>query len=191
MNVTISLEGTSPLLMHNPQMVDPDFDLNRQIKALTSKRKKTDDDLRAIERLEWFGGLYVDNGVIVQPTAKVRKCLINAARIFKQGKQVERALSFKSMYAPLEYDGPAEPQKAFADHAFHSRLSVGVGGKRVMRVRPKFSPWRLSVDGLFIEDAGLNLDEFERIVEMAGMVEGLGDGRVIGYGRFTAKVAWS
>lgn len=191
MNARIELVGTSPLLMHNPQMVDPDFELNRQIKALTSKRKKTDDDLRSIEKLEWFGGLYVQDGVIVQPSSKIRKCLINTAKISKMGKMVERALSFGSLYVPLIYKGPEDPQQVFQDAAFHSRLSVGVGNKRVMRVRPKFFPWSLVVSGVFVEDAGLNPEELERIVELAGVVEGIGDGRNIGYGRFTGKVVFS
>ncbi|MBK8123994.1 MAG: hypothetical protein IPK54_10670 [Dokdonella sp.] len=72
--------------MHNPRMVDPEYDLNRQIKAITGKRKKTDEDLREIERLEWYGGLYEENGVVVQPTSKVRKCLIEAAKIRKPGE---------------------------------------------------------------------------------------------------------
>ena len=191
MNVTITLTGTSPLLMHNPQMVDPEFEINRQIKALTTKRKKTDDDLKAIQRLEWWGGLYMQDGIIVQPTAKVRKCLINTARISKQGKMVERALSFTSLHVPLVYRGPDDPQDVFQDEAFHSRLSVGVGTKRVMRVRPKFLPWALTLSGIFLEDAGLNVDEFNRIVELSGMVEGIGDGRAIGYGRFAGSVVWS
>ena len=191
MQIEISLTGTSPLLMHNPQMVDPDFDLNRQIKAITSKRKKTDDDLRQIERLEWFGGLYVQDGVIVQPTAKVRKCLINTAKISKMGKMVERAISFGTLNTPLVYQGPENPLDVFEDQRFRSRLSVGVGNKRVMRVRPKFLPWALTVSGVFVEDAGLNPEDVERIVELAGVVEGMGDGRNIGYGRFTGKVMWS
>lgn len=191
MRVQITFTGTSPLLMHNPQMVDPEFELNRQIKSLTAKRKKTDDDLRQIERLEWFGGLYVENGVIVQPTSKARKCLINTAKISKMGKMVERALSFTALNVPLVYEGPSDPQKVFADPAFHSRLSVGVGNKRVMRVRPKFFPWSFTVSGVFVKDAGLNPDDLERIVEMAGVVEGIGDGRNIGYGRFSGKVVFS
>lgn len=192
MNVTIVLTGTSPLLMHNPQMVDPEFQINREIKALTSKRKKTEDDLRQIERLEWFGGLYVDDaGTVVQPSSKVRKCLINTARISKLGKQVERAVMFSDLYVPLTYHGPRDVKQLFEDKAFHSRLSVGVGNKRVMRVRPKFMPWSLTVSGVFIEDAGLNVDEFTRIVDLAGTVEGIGDGRAIGYGRFTAQAVLS
>jgi hypothetical protein len=188
MKITIELTGTSPLLMHNPRMVDPDFELTREIKSITSKRKKTDEDLQNIEKLEWFGGLYEENGVVVQPTAKVRKCLINTGRISKMGKMIERALSFSSLNVPLIYEGPKEPAKLFGNKVFHSRLSVGVGNKRVMRVRPKFFPWALRVPGLFIEDAGINFDEFRRIVELAGVVEGIGDNRANGYGRFSAEV---
>jgi hypothetical protein len=188
MNISITLTGTSPLLCHNPRMVDPEFELNRQIKSLTSKRKKTDDDLNHIERLEWYGGLYEQNGIIVQPSSKVRKCLINAAKISKQGKGVERTLSFGDLNVPLIYDGPKDIDEVFADKRFHSRLSVGIGNKRVMRVRPQFFPWALRINGLFVEDAGLNFDEFERILELAGVVEGVGDARAIGYGRFTAAV---
>ncbi len=188
MNIEIKLTGTTPLLMHNPRMVDPEFDLNREIKTITSKRKKTDDDLKQIERLEWYGGLYEVNGAIVQPTAKVRKCLINTAKIHKQGKAVERALSFRALNVPLDHGGPDSIDKLYQDKAYHSRLSVGIGGKRIMRVRPQFSQWSLTLGGLFVEDAGLNLDELERLVEMAGIVEGIGDNRVNGYGRFVGAI---
>jgi len=188
MKITMEVTGTSPLLMHNPRMVDPEFDLNRQIKAITVKRKKTDEDLRQIEMLEWYGGLYDTDGVVVQPTSKLRKCLINAGKISKQGKGIERALSFSELNVPLIYEGPRDIKQLFADKMFHSRLSVGIMGKRVMRVRPQFSNWGLLVHGLFIEDAGMNIDELERIAELAGLAEGIGDNRVNGYGRFTVKI---
>jgi hypothetical protein len=188
MHFTLKLVGTSPLLMHNPRMVDPEFDLNRQIKALTAKRKKTDEDLKQIERLEWYGGLYAENGVVVQPTSKVRKCLVNTAKIMKLGKGIERAVSFATLNVPLEYEGPRDIDEIFAQSRFHSRLSVGVNGKRVMRVRPSFFPWAMTLSGVFVTDAGVNIDELQRIVELAGMVEGIGDNRVNGYGRFTTTL---
>lgn len=188
MKILVEVTGTSPLLMHNPRMVDPEFDLNRQIKALTSKRKKTDEDLKNIEALEWHGGLYEENGVIVQPTSKLRKCLVNTAKISKMGKAIERALSFFEVNVPLIHDGPKKIEDLFKEPRFHSRLSVGISGKRVMRVRPQFFPWALKVQGLFVDDAGLNFDELQRIIELAGVVEGIGDNRVNGYGRFNAVV---
>jgi hypothetical protein len=169
-------------------MVDPEFELNRAIKGLTSKRKKTDEDLRQIEKLEWYGGLYEDQGVIVQPTAKVRKCLIETGKISKQGKMIERAISFAALYIPLVHDGPKDIDAVFANRQFHSRLSVGVGNKRVMRVRPQFYPWAIIAEGVFVEDVGLNLDELQAIMELAGVVVGIGDNRVNGYGRFVGRV---
>lgn len=188
MRITITVTGTSPLLMHNPRMVDPDFALNREIKAITSKRKKTDTDLKEIERLEWYGGLYEVNGVVVQPTSKLRKSIVNAARVRKLGKAVERALAFAELHVPLDYDGPRAIDEVFAAPRFHSRLSVGVGNKRVMRVRPQFFPWGLTVTGVFVPDVGINLDELTQIIHDAGLIEGIGDNRVNGYGRYTATV---
>lgn len=188
MRLNLKLTGTSPLLMHNPRMVDPNFDLNREIKALTGKRKKTDADFETIERLEWFGGLYEENGIVVQPTSKVRKCLINTGKISKMGTAVTRAVNFIQLNVPLIYDGPKEIEKIWEIERFRSRLSVGIGGKRVMRMRPQFFPWALVLDCVFIDDAGLNFVEFLRIVELAGLAEGIGDNRVNGYGRFTAEV---
>lgn len=188
MEIRLTITGTSPLLMHNPRMVDPDYPLNREIKAITSKRKKTDEDHKEIERLEWYGGLFEEDGVIVQPTSKVRKCLVNTGRISRLGKTIERAVMFNALNVPLTYDGPKNIHDIFSDVRFHSRLSVGIGQKRVMRVRPKFFPWAMQLDGILLVDAGINFDELTRLVSLAGRVEGIGDNRVNGYGRFSAQL---
>lgn len=192
MNIIVELKGTAPLLMHNPRMVDPNYEMNVRIKELTSKRKKTEADLRMIEELEWWGGIYTENvggkEIIVQPSSKVRKCLVETARINKQGRQVERAVSFLHLNEPLIYRGPRDIQAVFGDKTYWSRLSVKVGTSRVMRVRPAFPEWGLVLPGIFIEDAGLNFSELERIVALSGQVSGIGDNRVNGYGRFVGSV---
>jgi hypothetical protein len=191
MNIRVSFIGTSPLLMHNPRMVDNEFEINREIKVLTSKRKKTDDDLDAIGRLEWYGGLYTaENGkglIVVQPTSKMRKCVVETGRIHKLGKQVERALNFETLNVPLAHDGPKNIDELFSSGRFTSRLSVGIGQKRVMRVRPSFFPWTLVADAVFLEDV-MNFEELANLVNLAGRAVGVGDNRVNGYGRFTGTV---
>jgi hypothetical protein len=193
MIVRVYMKGTTPLLMHNPQMVDPMFEINREIKALTGKRKKTDDDLRQIEKLEWYGGLYLEeNGDgrshLVQPTSKPRKAIVEAGKTCKLGKSVERALTFDHVYERLQYDGPDDVDELWkAGTRYVSRLSVGIGNKRVMRVRPKFFPWAMTADALFLEDV-LNFEELVRLAELAGRGIGIGDNRVNGYGRFECRV---
>ncbi len=180
-------------------MVDPEFEVNRQIKLLTNKRKKTTEDFEEIGRLEWLGGIYtaeVDGRMCVtQPCSKVRKCLINAAKITKQGKQIERAIVMTQSNVPLIYDGSekrpelsAELDRLISNPVFHSRLSVGVGKNRVMRVRPQFSTWALVVPAMFVPDAGLNFHELQGIVSLAGIAERIGDNRVNGYGSFIGIV---
>jgi len=188
MKIRIEIVGTQPLLMHNPRLVDSQDPIVQQIKALTSKKKKTESDVHQIEKLEWYGGIYADEAGVYMPTSSVRKSLINTARMSKLGKAVERTILLEGTSVALTYDGPEDIDELYADKTYHSRLAVGVGQKRVMRVRPKFPRWALSVDGVFIDDAGLTFSELERIVELAGQAEGIGDGRAIGYGRFAGKV---
>ena len=196
MQIEIILLGKSAMLMHNPQMVDSECEYTRAIKALTSKRKKTDEDLKEIEKLEWHGGLYTTKfgeGLRVsQPSSKIHKCLVNTARILKLGKGIERSLIMNEQHAPLIYegsekvkDGEKEIERLSKSPAFTSRLSVGINGKkRVMRIRPEFLPWALVMGAMFITSAGVSFQELQHIVELAGDAERIGDNRVNGYGAF-------
>jgi hypothetical protein len=53
------------------------------------------------------------------------------------------------------------------------RLAVNVSNQRVMRMRPSFFPWSLVYDAYLFEDA-MDFDDLQRIIERAGIVEGLG-----------------
>lgn len=187
MDIKLEITGTSPMLMHNISLADPDNPIVREIQTYTGKRKKTEDDRRAIERLEWFGGLYVEDGRIVMPTGNIRKSFIQAGKISKQGTQVTRALQFTEMNVPLSYDGPDDPKELFKLAEFHDRAAVGISGKRTMRVRPKFPRWALVADAILLESV-MDIQDLERVAELAGKAEGLGDNRVNGFGRFAVKI---
>jgi len=189
LRLQIEMVGTRPLLCHNVQMADTQNQHARDLKLLTKKKTKTDEDYRQMARTEWFGGLYIDESILgpVMPTANIRRCLKAAATVTKQGKAVERALAFVDFAIPIAYDGPREIAKLRDDPAFQNRAMVRVGMTRVARVRPQFAQWALTAEARFIDDA-MNLDDFQRVVELAGEIEGLGDNRVNGYGRFVGTV---
>lgn len=187
MDIRLEITGTSPMLMHNIQLVDPDNPFVKEIATYTSKRKKTEDDRREIERLEWFGGLYTEDGQVVLPTGNIRKSFVNAGKISKQGTQVTRALSFSGLSVPLVYDGPEDIEILFKDSRFHNRAAVGVGNKRIMRVRPQFIQWSAAANAILLEDV-MDLEDLTRVATRAGLSEGIGDNRVNGYGRFIVKV---
>lgn len=189
MRIQIEMTGTSPLVMHNAQLSDPLNKWAKEIAALAKKKKKTEEDHLEIGKLEFLGGLYVGAGGIVMPTPNIKRCLIKAAVIRRQGKAVERALLPVAQEFLLIYDGPKQPEKLWADEQYRFRASVKVGQSRVQRTRPRFPRWQLASEWELMTDAGLNLDEFERICTEAGLIEGLGDHRSLGSGRFDAAVA--
>jgi hypothetical protein len=187
MNITLELTGTMPMLMHNIALADPDNPIVQEISTFTSKRKKTEDDRRAIERLEWFGGLYVQDGRVVLPTANIRRCLVEAGKVTKQGTQITRALSFGELYVPLAYEGPSSVEELFKLPQFHDRAAVGIQGKRPMRVRPKFPTWAVVASAVLLESV-MDIDDLRRVTALAGQAIGIGDNRVNGYGRFSAQI---
>ena len=75
MKISINLFGTTPLLVHNVQLADPDNTFARKIATITGKRKKTPEDRAVIADLEWMGGLYMDGDECVMPTANFTWCL--------------------------------------------------------------------------------------------------------------------
>lgn len=187
MKVRLSIEGTAPLLMHNIRLADPLHPITKAMKAISSKRKKTDDDMEQLARLEFEGGLYLhpDLGPYL-PGANVEKCIVEGGRITKQGKQVERGLFVVDNEVPLLYQGPRSADDLWADQNFRDTSAVKVGQSRVMRTRPKFSSWAADVDAE-IDPGMLALDVLAGIVDDAGAKVGLGDYRPR-YGRFTATI---
>jgi hypothetical protein len=183
------LRGVTPLAMHNPQMVDKDNEIVKLIAKITDKssRNQTEEDRAEIQRLEFFGGLYCSQDGPYLPVANVQGCLISAAKARRLGTTMNRALSPVGMVVPLVYPGPRDPAMLWADPQYRWLTSVGVGAKRVMRMRPQFPVWELSVDFELLADV-LDLADLRDIANLAGRIEGLGDGRKIGRGRFVVEV---
>lgn len=187
MKVRLTLSGTAPLLMHNIQLADPLNPIVRAMKEISGKRKKTDEDLLRLAELEFKGGLYMTDelGPYV-PGVNVEKCLVEGARITKQGKQVERGLFVIDNESPLLYKGPRTAEALWADESFRSRLAVKVAQARVQRTRPIFRDWALEVTAE-VDSALLNLESVASIASDAGSMVGIGDYRPR-YGRFTTEV---
>jgi hypothetical protein len=188
MRVVTKLTGTRPLLLHNVQLANPDNYWSKQIAAITKKRKKTEEDRAAIADLEWEGGLYVHNGVISMPTANVLRCLCETAKIGKQGKTINRALTPTDLSVPLVYSGPQDLEELRRKPEFRDQAMVRVGTQRILRTRPIFRSWALFLEWELLTEV-LDFSDFESIVLQAGRVEGLGDNRKNGYGRFAAEVS--
>lgn len=189
--ITLKSAGR-PLLMHNGRLADP---LDPATKALKSATKKpastrTDDDLLEIAHLEWIGGMYFDPEVGPYiPGENIERLLLDAARMTKQGKNIERGVYVDTLVNRLAYKGPRDLDGLWADANFRLTCSAKNPGQkaRIMRCRPRFpGPWEVSTEGGF-DPAILDFDVLAEIADTAGRMIGLGDWRPR-FGRFTAEL---
>ena len=189
--IRLKLTGQSPILMHSDRYANPLDASTKAHKVLTGKRKKLDEDHEAIAKSEWVGGLYFDSeiGPFI-PGQNVKSALVNAAKIQKLGAAFKRAVIVLDDKARLEYKGPRTIEGLFADSKFVDVRSVKIGTSRLMRYRPKFAEWSLTVEIMFSPEM-VELDDVRRAAENAGLFVGIGDYRPESggsFGRFTAEV---
>lgn len=191
-----TVEGTSDLLLNNPQTIDPTNDFTKRMKAITGKRVKVDADHYALMRLEWEAKLYFDkNGDIALPGLQFGACMLSAAKKQRKGDQVKSGLFIDGNF-PLEYEGrqenpckdPDNPTYFLAqlweDPQFHLTVAARVGKAMIMRTRPRFDKgWRCTF-ALEYNDEILNLGDITKFLQYGGEMIGVGDWRPR-YGRFT------
>ncbi len=187
---TLNITGTTPLLMHSARLVAPLDPITKEKSQAVAayKKSKTDADYELMNRLEYFGALYIDDdlGPYI-PTANIEKCLFEAGTVTRQGTKVRTALIIEELLgAPLIYQGPRTAEALWEDRNFVNAASIKVQQARLMRYRPQFRSWAVEFHGV-IDDSLINFDDFVEIARKAGL-KGLGDWRPR-FGRFEATVA--
>lgn len=196
----VTLTGVSPMIQHNGQLADSLNPITREMKRLTSKKKKTDEDQAALSKLEWYGGLYVDgdlttdNGNIMADDAArivvdglaIESMLVKAGKKAKNGDAFKAGLLCDGLF-PLEYSGPQNINELFNAGKHVLRRGVVVMGKRIIRTRPMFREWKLKLKVQYLPSV-LNDNEIYEAFETAGTIVGLLDYRPR-FGRFTVERA--
>lgn len=175
--VRVTIEGVSPLLLHSDKGANPLSVEAKSLKAVSSKRKKSEEDHFEMVRIEWMSGLYLDkSGRVAVPVENVRAAIRDGAKLSKLGKEISRKVFIDGTHMAIAYDGPRDLEKLFDDARFRDTRSVRVGQQRVMRTRPHFDKWALSFDAYWDSDS-FDTDLFARCLESAGKFIGIGDFR--------------
>jgi hypothetical protein len=177
----------SALLTHNERLASRMDPIAREMSAIASKRKKTDDDLNEMARLELLGGCYItDDGLVGIPAWNVFRSIQDGARLNKLGRHVERGVVPASVdIVPIKHAGPATPAGMW-DAACFDQRSVKVGQSKVTRTRPRFTDWVVDVE-FYLDTEILQLNDFQMVTENAGRLVGLGDYRPR-FGRFDIDI---
>jgi hypothetical protein len=137
---TLSLVGTSPLLMSSAE-TDPDSEPYRAFALLGEKKKKSLDDKARLREMEWKLRLYLDEKIGPYiPGKNIKEMIRSSATKWKRGEDIKRSLVVIQNRIPLLYDGPRD-EKGLWDAGYRYTTMVansGPGAGRVMRCRPMF-----------------------------------------------------
>jgi hypothetical protein len=176
--------------LHNVRLADPDEPIVRQIAELTAKKSSmTQADRLETARLKFLGGLYYDSKIgPYLPAAHIFASMIAAARKVRKGQDVESGLIWLADKAPLQYDGPRDPEKLWNGGVspFVDRRMVTVNRARVPGIRPIFPGWSAEISIEF-DDTVLDLSALTGYARRAGRI-GVGDYRRF-YGRYRPEIS--
>jgi hypothetical protein len=178
--IKVTVEGRSPLLMHNPRLADPGDGWTKQIKEITklSSKKRTDEHVMRLRECEYMGGLYIDEvlGPYV-PDSWVEGVIREGAKKVERGlaSTIIAGLTCEEQMMPLQYNGPRDAKSLYESNQFFDSRIVVVNNARVVRIRPRFNlPWSFNCTLLIYKDL-LNVDQVQKSFTAGGMYKGVGD----------------
>lgn len=185
--ISIKIVGTSPMLMHSETLANPLHELTKAHKAVSGKKKKSEEDLHFLLESEWSAGMYHDDEIgPYLPAINIEAAIAEAGKIHRLGKTVKQAVQVIDDKVKLQYDGPRKKDAMWKSGKFADVRGVGVNGKKIMRCRPIFLKWAAQFDIAFMADV-LSRDDLVRVIEEAGRRIGFGDYRPR-FGRFTVEI---
>ncbi len=184
-HTTVKILGITPLIMHNGRLADPLDDASKALSKLTSKKNKTEADHHAIRKCEWFGGLYTDeHGAPCLPGEVLEAALVEGAKKFKLGKAAKGAIIIDGN-APLDYPGPKDVNKLWAEGGYLKLAGVRNKQNRVIRSRPIFPSWSCTFEVNWNPEMIKDEEQLLDIITAAGQ-SGIGDWRPK-FGRFEVE----
>jgi len=178
------ITGATPLLMHNGLLADPLNPITKLMKQISGKRDKTEADFAELSRLEWYGGLYSQDGRPCIPGEMIEAMMLEASRKKKKGPQAKAGL-IVPLNALLEYEGPQDIDEMWKSGQFIHKIGVRVQKNKVIRTRPIFSQWAATIEIHYLPSL-LNKSDIAGFIETAGEIVGLGDWRPK-FGRFEVE----
>ena len=164
----VEIEGIRPLLT-NRYMEDE--------VAVKKRGEEKDNEELAKKKV------YQVDGKLVIPAEQIERAMEKVASSFKvegQGKKTYKDLVQGAVFVEPEYI-EIRPQKFEIDKR---TVVIPSTRGRVARYRPKWNPgWKLKFKVRVMDDR-VTPEVLQKIIDEAGRIKGIGDGRSIGMGRF-------
>lgn len=183
--IKFKMVGIVPLMLNNPQTVNPMNGYSKELKALTSKRTKTDEDLNEIFHIHFLASCYQDKkGQYVLPANMVFKSFESGAKEFKLGQKFQRSL-FVTHDLVLKFaENGCTPEELWENHSekYVDIRPVGIQKSKVPTARMIVPEWWCEGE-LHFDECQMNKSEVWNALVAAGERHGVGTYRQC-YGRY-------
>jgi hypothetical protein len=181
--INAKLNSVCPIIFHNGQLANPSNDSSQAIKKISGKRKKSEEDFKAMANLEWSGSLYTNaaGDQIMLPAHVIEGALLNAAKKVRLGTQFKSSV-FVEKNAKFSYEGPQSIAEIKENPDFRLEALVVINKSRILRTRPTFKKWSAEVE-IWYDESLIDPTQVRESLKIAGSQVGLCDWRPK-YGRF-------
>lgn len=193
--VKASFTGTVPLLMNNPQTVDPFNKYSRLKKPIIDKKSnKTEDDILELGRIEVRAAMYWDDDIgIYAPASWIYAAIPKTSNaVVRIGAKKMRGGLFIPVgrdKCKLTYDGMGQvkaPNDIIENEKFVHRMILPQQNARVCKNFPIFHKWAFDSEFEY-DDSVIDMAALKRVVNHMATYGGFGDFRPT-FGRCTASV---
>jgi hypothetical protein len=177
-----TITGELPLLLNNPQCVDPLNEYSKLKKPLTSKRVKTDDDHADLADLDirakiyWNDelGIYVPSTWVMAALGKVSHGICKVSKASIRGGIFMNEPKLKLVYEGMKT--VKEPVDVVKNPIFRHKMLLPQGQVRLAKVFPIFHKW--SFEGTLDYDESVTTGrDLKLMFEKAAHYNGFGDFR--------------
>lgn len=170
----VHIVGITPMIIHNGRTASPLDIFSKRMKEITSKRKKTEEDINELLGIQWEAALYWDEKIgLHMPVENMLAALLKSARKHKMGPKLSGFLFDDPIGFPIitKYHNNWEKFKSYEDNRFVK--IVGIQRSKLLSCRPIFKEWSIKFDFNIDEDI-INLDEVKIILSTLSSRIGLG-----------------
>ena len=170
----IEIEGETPLIIHNGRTSNPLDEYAKKMKVLTSKRKKTDEDIEKLLDIQWHASLYWHPKIgLYMPVENIQAALYKACKKHKMGNQVSGFVFGETVGFPILVDGHDNLAKLESIPAYRFVKAVTIQRSKTMSCRAMFEKWELKFN-FEIDQSIITQDDVTMILNTMSNRIGLG-----------------
>lgn len=185
-SIKFKVQGTTALMLNNPQTVNPFNEFSKMLKPLTSKRTKTEDDLIEISHIKFLSSLYTNlNGEYIIPSQHFEQSAIDAAKERKLGKKFERSFRVIGDCILDFKDKNKTPEELYELGVYVDVRAVGIQKVKITTTRAIIPMWSTVVE-CFFDETQIDEKDLTEVFSIAGLRYGVGTYRRL-YGRYTVE----